>query len=166
MRRGGGALLPAHDGEAEAGVWISEEYYWVADLAVTCAPPRNAEQVDDPSLVVEVLSKSTKNYDRGEKFEQYRKIESFVECLLIAQDRPHVEHNTKQADGTWVLSETKDAGAQALVAGLSAAAERDLRKDRRRRRLTWVGTAAELAVAAERAQSMSSGASEAAARAR
>jgi Uma2 family endonuclease len=60
----------------------------------------------NPTLIIEVLSKSTKDYDRGEKFEQYRAIESYKEYLLIAQDRPHVEHFVRQPDSTWVFSET------------------------------------------------------------
>ena len=51
----------------------------------------------NPTLIVEVLSESTKDYDRGAKFEQYRKIESFVEYVLIAQDKCHVEHFVRQA---------------------------------------------------------------------
>ena len=46
------------------------------------------------------------DYDRGEKFEQYRKIPTFVEYLLIAQDHCHVEHFVKQPTGDWLLSET------------------------------------------------------------
>ena len=60
----------------------------------------------NPTLIIEVLSPSTKDYDRGEKFEQYRKIPSFVEYVLVAQDHCHVEHFVKQPDGDWLLSET------------------------------------------------------------
>lgn len=94
-------------------VQVSEQgLYTYPDVVVICGPPRFSDEhrdmVTNPQVIVEVLSKSTKNYDRGEKFEQYRKIESFVEYVLIAQDRPHVEHFQKQSDGTWVLSETND----------------------------------------------------------
>jgi Uma2 family endonuclease len=60
----------------------------------------------NPALILEVLSESTKDYDRGGKFEQYRTIDAFVEYLLVAQDRPHVEHYTRQPDGSWLLQET------------------------------------------------------------
>src|SRR5947209_16481213 len=52
------------------------------------------------------LSKSTASYDRGEKFEHYRKIESLAEYLVIAQDKYHVEQYAKQPGGQWLLSET------------------------------------------------------------
>jgi len=87
-----------------------EGLYTYPDVVVLCGPPQFSDSRRDtltnPTLIVEVLSKSTKDYDRGEKFEQYRTIESFKEYLLIAQDRPHVEHHVRQAGNTWLLSET------------------------------------------------------------
>lgn len=84
--------------------------YTYPDVIVLCDEPRFSDEQEDtllnPALIIEVLSESTKDYDRGGKFEQYRTIESFVEYLLIAQDRPHVEHHTRQPDGTWILHET------------------------------------------------------------
>lgn len=53
-----------------------------------------------------MLSESTRNYDRGDKFQQYRKIASFREYLLVDQDKVHVERYTKQSGGTWTLWET------------------------------------------------------------
>ena len=55
----------------------------------------------NPALIVEVLSKSTEAYDRGDKFSHYKSIPSFGEYLLVAQHRPHVSHFIKQADGSW-----------------------------------------------------------------
>jgi Uma2 family endonuclease len=84
--------------------------YTYPDVIVTCGELAFSDTFKDtltnPTLIVEVLSKSTKDYDRGEKFEQYRTIASFKEYLLIAQDRCHVEHHVRQPGGTWVLSET------------------------------------------------------------
>lgn len=55
-----------------------------------------------------MLSKSTKDYDQGETFEHYRTLDSLREYLLVAQDRPHIEHNVRQSDNKWLLSETGD----------------------------------------------------------
>ena len=89
--------------------------YTYPDVVVICGRPTYGDEhrdtVTNPQAIVEVLSKSTKNYDRGEKFEQYRKVMSFVEYLLVAQDRTHVEHYVRQADGTWLLSETDDSAS-------------------------------------------------------
>lgn len=84
--------------------------YTYPDIIVLCEERRFSDKQKDtllnPALIIEVLSESTKDYDRGGKFEQYRSIDSFVEYLLIAQDRPHVEHHTRQPDGSWLLQET------------------------------------------------------------
>ena len=55
---------------------------------------------------VEVLSDLTKDYDRGDKFEHYRGIPSFIEYVLISQDKHHVEHFVRQPDNRWILAET------------------------------------------------------------
>jgi Uma2 family endonuclease len=84
--------------------------YAYPDVVVVCgdAQFRDAEldTLLNPTLIVEVLSETTKNYDRGEKFERYRLIPSFREYLLVAQDKVHVERFVKRDDGTWILSET------------------------------------------------------------
>jgi Uma2 family endonuclease len=86
--------------------------YTYPDVIVLCDQPRFSDEQQDtlvnPALIIEVLSESTKDYDRGGKFELYRTIDSFVEYLLIAQDRPHVEHYIRQPDGSWVLHETNN----------------------------------------------------------
>lgn len=84
--------------------------YTYPDVVVVCGAPRFEDEQKDtlvnPKVIVEVLSKSTQDYDRGAKFEQYRTIESFTEYVLIAQDKPHVEHFIRQPDGRWLLAET------------------------------------------------------------
>lgn len=85
--------------------------YTYPDVVVICGEMLFDDALKDtvlnPTLIVEVLSDSTKDYDRGEKFEQYRKIPSFVEYVLVAQDHCHVEHFVKQTNGDWLLSETE-----------------------------------------------------------
>jgi Uma2 family endonuclease len=82
--------------------------YSYADAVVSCAD----EQFDNgtllnPVVIVEVLSESTESYDRGKKFELYRQIPSFREYLIVAQDRPYVEHHVREAVGTrvWIMRE-------------------------------------------------------------
>lgn len=88
------------------------------DVAVVCGRLELATEQRDtllnPRVLIEVLSESTKDYDRGEKFEQYRSIPSFAEYLLVAQDRHHVEHHVRQQDGRWLLEET-DAVADSVT---------------------------------------------------
>ena len=77
------------------------------DVAVHCGPPEfydgRSDALVNPSLIVEVLSPSTEAYDRGEKFALYRRLESLHDYVLIAQDKPRVEHFSR--DGLrWSLT--------------------------------------------------------------
>lgn len=84
--------------------------YAYPDIIVICGKPQFLDNQFDtllnPDLIVEVLSDSTRNYDRGEKFQQYRSIPSFREYLVVEQAKIHVERYSKQPDGTWSLWET------------------------------------------------------------
>jgi Uma2 family endonuclease len=79
------------------------------DIVVTCGPDQfldnRRDTITDATLIVEVLSPSTKSYDRGEKFLFYRSLPSFVEYLLIEQDIVLAEHYLRQPDGAWLLRE-------------------------------------------------------------
>ena len=59
----------------------------------------------NPSLIIEILSKSTEAYNRGQKFLSYKSIDSFREYLLVAQDRPYITHYVRQVDGSWVRTD-------------------------------------------------------------
>jgi Uma2 family endonuclease len=61
--------------------------------------------VTNPTLIVEVLSKSTQNYDQGDKFLYYRSIPEFQEYILISQSRPYVMQYNKTEQGKWLLTE-------------------------------------------------------------
>jgi Uma2 family endonuclease len=88
----------------------ADNRYAYPDVVVICNQPKFLDDTLDtllnPELIVEVLSESTRNYDRGDKFQQYRGIPSFREYLLVDQERVHVERYSKQSDGTWSLWET------------------------------------------------------------
>ncbi|MEI6330650.1 MAG: Uma2 family endonuclease [Pseudanabaena sp.] len=66
------------------------------------------DTITNPCLIAEVLSRSTKNYDRSEKFAAYRTIDTFQEYILIDQYRIHVEHYVKTAVNQWLFSEYDD----------------------------------------------------------
>lgn len=96
--------------------------YAYPDVAVVCEEPQfldvEMDTLLNPVLIIEVLSESTKNYDRGEKFLRYRSLPSFREYILVAQDRVYVEHLLKQDDGTWVFSETGDPSGVVEIASV------------------------------------------------
>lgn len=64
----------------------------------------NRTTVVNPSVIIEVLSNSTKNYDKGEKFDYYRSIPEFKEYILVEQYQPYVAQYKKTNEG-WLLTE-------------------------------------------------------------
>ena len=99
-----------------------EGLYSYPDIIVICDEPRFLDNQFDtllnPVMIVEILSPSTKDYDRGSKFELYRMIESLRDYLLVAQDRPHVEHYARQPDSRWLLADANGLPAAVAVSSL------------------------------------------------
>lgn len=83
--------------------------YTYPDVTVVCGQRELADDESiatllNPTLIIEVLSPSTEAYDRGKKFQEYRKLDSLKEYVLVAQDEARIERFTRNADDTWVLS--------------------------------------------------------------
>ncbi len=95
--------------------------FYYADAVVVCGPEQYVEDQPqanllNPTLIVEVLSPSTEQKDRGEKFEAYRTLDSLQEYVLVAQDRRNVEVFRKNEAGRWELfAHDEDAEAVALA---------------------------------------------------
>lgn len=100
--------------------WGVGARYVYPDVSIVCGEPifdpddTQPRSILNPRTVIEVLSDSTKAYDRGDKFEGYRTIASLQEYVIVAQDRPLVETFNRQADGSWRLD---------TYGGLDAAAQ-------------------------------------------
>jgi Uma2 family endonuclease len=98
---------------ADQRLWMPERnLYTYPDVTVVENPLQlqtgRTDTIINPCFIAEVLSKSTQDYDHGEKFSTYRTIESFCEYLLINQYSIHVEHYVKTAANQWLLSEYDD----------------------------------------------------------
>lgn len=82
--------------------------YVYPDASVVCGKAlfedRQRDSLLNPVVICEVLSESSEAYDRGEKFEQYRSIPSFLEYVIVSQKKARVEHFRRQPDGRWVLT--------------------------------------------------------------
>ena len=80
-------------------------YYAYPDVSVVCPPVQgNSDDViTNPILIVEVLSPSTADFDRGAKFDYYRQIPSLHEYLVFWQDEARVEQHTRTGEGLWLL---------------------------------------------------------------
>jgi Uma2 family endonuclease len=106
-------LLRAHVRGGPCRVYMSDmkvrveqaDAYYYPDVFVTCAESDRAEdQVKHhPTLVVEVLSKSTAAFDRGAKFAHYRQLDSLREYVLIEPEHRAVDVFRRNPEGNWVL---------------------------------------------------------------
>lgn len=87
--------------------------YTYPDVSIVCEQPQFEDHHGDtllnPLVMIEVLSPTTEAYDRGKKFEHYRRIASLREYVLISQDHAQVEHFARQPDGEqWLLTAVGD----------------------------------------------------------
>jgi len=84
----------------------SNSLYTYPDLTIFCDQPIPAEEdkmsLTNPSVIIEVLSPTTKDYDRTTKFRLYRDIPTFQEYILIDSRSVLVEHHYKNANGEWI----------------------------------------------------------------
>jgi Uma2 family endonuclease len=100
-------------------LWIPRyQVYTYPDVMVISGDPiytdKGTTTVTNPILIAEVLSKSTQNYDQGDKFTYYRSIPEMKEYILIAQEHYHIMQYGKTEVGKWLLSEyeTEDSAIQ------------------------------------------------------
>ncbi len=93
----------AHGPDLRLG--IDATHFVYADAVVACRPLElrsgSTDVVTNPAIVVEVLSKSTEAYDRGDKQAAYLAIGALAHFLLISQREPRVELYTRQEDGSF-----------------------------------------------------------------
>src|SRR5215213_1009600 len=97
--------------------------YAYPDLAVVCGEPLLHDDHGDvllnPVVIFEVLSRSTETYDRGEKFERYKTIETLTDYVLVSQDRARLEHFSRQPDGAWSLASLSAPDASPDLASIN-----------------------------------------------
>lgn len=83
--------------------------YAYPDVVVVCGESefsdKHKDNLTNPQVIIEVLSKSTEAKDRGFKFMRYRKLATFAEYLLVSQDKLNVEHYVRQSDNRWIMTE-------------------------------------------------------------
>ncbi|APB32766.1 Uncharacterized protein conserved in cyanobacteria [Gloeomargarita lithophora Alchichica-D10] len=101
-------------------IFVADQRLWIPDRKLYTYPdvmavPRPLERqqgrtdtITNPVMIAEVLSKSTKSYDRDEKFSAYRTIPTLREYLLIDQYTPHVEQYSKTDSHKWIFTESND----------------------------------------------------------
>jgi len=98
-------------------VFVTDQRLWIPnrrihtypDIMVVQTPlvfeEGRKDTITNPVMIAEVLSNSTKSYDKDEKFAAYRTIPSFQEYILIDQYTMHVEQYSKTDHNKWIFSE-------------------------------------------------------------
>ncbi len=107
-------------------LWLPlHESYTYPDAIVIAGEPEFTDgkqtALTNPCLIVEVLSSSTMEYDRSDKFRLYRSIPKFEEYILVDQTAHRVEQFTKVDSHQWLLTEWM--GEDAVLSLKSVAVE-------------------------------------------
>jgi Uma2 family endonuclease len=103
-----GSHCEVHAGELRARTGDSSMYAY-PDILIFCGEAKiekykGTDTLTNPIVVIEILSPTTETYDRRDKFEKYRAIETLKEYILVSQDRILVERFVRQASGEWLYS--------------------------------------------------------------
>ena len=85
----------------------ANSFYTYPDLSIVCGPlqfvPDHNDTITNPLIIIEVLSPSIRNYDRGLKFERYRSIPTLQAYVVVDSERVFIECYRKVEHGNWLL---------------------------------------------------------------
>jgi Uma2 family endonuclease len=88
---------------AEMKLKADTKTFYYPDVFVACdRNPESAFYREEPILIVEVVSPSTRQTDRREKLRIYQQIPTVREYIIIEQDKMHLEIHRRQSDGHWI----------------------------------------------------------------
>lgn len=83
--------------------------YTYPDIVIVCGPNKFSKldriTITNPSVIIEILSLSTSEYDRGEKFKLYRDIETLQEYVLVDSRKPYAQVFRRMPDNQWILAD-------------------------------------------------------------
>lgn len=87
---------------------VATSAFHYPDLSVVCGKPRSSTRdphaITNPTVLIEVASPSTSDYDRGAKFDHYATIPELRELLVVFTDTKRVEHRERAGDGRWIVT--------------------------------------------------------------
>ena len=109
---------------SDVRLWIPKKrIYTYPDVMVVCGKPEyynnRTDTITNPRVIIEVLSPSTKRYDRSKKFEAYRTIPTVEEYLLLDQNRKYIEHFSKMDHNRWSFAEYNESDETIALASVS-----------------------------------------------
>jgi Uma2 family endonuclease len=89
--------------------------YTYPDITVVCDEPDyfEGDTLINPTVIIEVISPSTENYDRGKKSKYFFSISSLKDFLLVRQDQPQIDHHTRTSETSWKMDEI--SGLDAVI---------------------------------------------------
>lgn len=95
------------------------------DLVVICGEPEYHDEFRDvvlnPSVIIEVLSDSTEQFDRSEKFHRYQLWNpTLTDYILVSQDKPLIEHYIRQLDGSWKYLFYKELDKEFVIESINS----------------------------------------------
>ena len=95
------------------------------DLVVICGEPEYHDEFRDvvlnPSVIIEVLSDSTEQFDRSEKFHRYQLWNpTLTDYILVSQDKPLIEHYIRQSDGSWKYLFYKELDKEFVIESINS----------------------------------------------
>ena len=110
---GRGCIVLSSD--QRVGMAAGERYVY-PDITVVCGAVAVVDGTSDvvvnPTLLVEVLSSSTEQYDRGLRWEGYQRLASLTDYVLVSQSEARIEHFRRDGDAAWLY---RSAGPGELV---------------------------------------------------
>jgi len=94
--------------------------YVYPDLAVVCGAPaiEHDDVLTNPTILVEVLSPTTEQYDRGLKWNSYQALPSLTDYILVSQDRAYIEHFAR-IDNRWIYASANAGDRVKLTNGIT-----------------------------------------------
>ncbi len=99
------------------------ELWTYPDLAALCGEPKfdkshRPYSLLNPQVIFEVLSPSTEEFDRGDKFLRYQKLDSLTDYILVSAARMRVEHYVRQEGGSWIFHHHEQPGDVLYLASI------------------------------------------------
>lgn len=96
--------------------------YTYPDISIFCSDLQPSSEDEDtvvkPTVIIEILSPSTRNYDRGEKFRLYRDIPGLREYILVDTENVRIEAFRINSSGHWELEEYKTLTGELSLASV------------------------------------------------
>lgn len=112
---------PLGDGQ-KIGTSMTGAFHY-PDASVVCGPPRfdasEPRAIVNPTTIVEVLSPTTADYDRGGKLAHYRTLETLEDYILVSWDTRVIEHHRRVAVDQWIVTLVREGTLELPSLGIS-----------------------------------------------